>query len=366
MEHNMTSECQLFSDAERCLQGTWVIDEVRLAVDKRYKILEIREGYEYDVTQYDPDTVEGGLFVKYINTFLKLKAEASGYPSWFRTPDDKDRYIRQFDQSEGIQLDRDSNRYNAAKRGLSKFCLNSMWGKLTERSNRTQTRLISDPQELYRFLVMPGSEVQIMMFASDDVVCISWQYFSGERVPILRHTNKVIGAYVTAGARIHLYTYLDILQDKVIYTDTDSIIYIQPRDEPTLVETGNNLGQITSELKPDEIISEVVFAGPKNYAHKTLKSLTRDSKTACKFRGITLSYRASLLVNFAKMKAMILAMDDNETVIVRTQNKIKRKRGRGGEGTISQPEEKTYRVSFLKRRRLNENTSLTFGYIIRE
>jgi hypothetical protein len=156
----MTGECQHFSDAERCLEGTWVIYEVRLAVNKGYKILEIQEVYQYEVTQYNPDTGEGGLFVEYINTFLKLKQEASGYPSWVRTPDDEDKFIRQFYQSEGIQLDKDSIRYNASKRGLSKLCLNSMWGKLTERSNRSQTKLISEPHELYRFLVTPGIDVQ--------------------------------------------------------------------------------------------------------------------------------------------------------------------------------------------------------------
>jgi len=49
-EHNATSECQHRSEAERCLEGTWVIDEVRLAVDKGYKILEILEVYDYQVT----------------------------------------------------------------------------------------------------------------------------------------------------------------------------------------------------------------------------------------------------------------------------------------------------------------------------
>jgi len=44
-------------------------------------------------------------------------------------------------------------------------------------------------------------------------------------------------------------------------------------------------------------------------------------------------------------------------LIVRTQSKIKRKMERGGVSIISQSEEKTYRVSFLKRRRLNDNTS---------
>jgi hypothetical protein len=49
-EHNTTNEFKHLSDAERCLDGTWVIDEVRLAVDKGYKILEIQEVYQYKVT----------------------------------------------------------------------------------------------------------------------------------------------------------------------------------------------------------------------------------------------------------------------------------------------------------------------------
>ena len=141
------------------MEGTWVIDEVRLAVDKGYKILEILEVYEYQVMCYDPATGNGGHFADYIDTFFKLKQVASSYPSCVRTEDDKVRYMNQFHRDEGIRLDRDSIGYNAAKRGLAKLCLNSMWGKLTERSNRTQTKLISQPEELYRFLVTRGVEV---------------------------------------------------------------------------------------------------------------------------------------------------------------------------------------------------------------
>jgi hypothetical protein len=57
-------------------------------------------------------------------------------------------------------------------------------------------------------------------------------------VPGLRHTNEVIGAFVTAGAHIHLYSYLDRLQDKAVYCDTDSVIYIQLNKGPALVKTG--------------------------------------------------------------------------------------------------------------------------------
>jgi hypothetical protein len=113
-----------------------------------------------------------------------------------------------------------------------------MWAKLKEKSNRKQTKLISEPGELYRFLVTPGVEVQNMLFASDDVVWISWQHSADKGVPSLRHTNEVIGAYVTAGARIHLYSFLDKPQD----TDTNSVIFIQPKNVPALIETGDNLG----------------------------------------------------------------------------------------------------------------------------
>ena len=72
-----------------------------------------------------------------------------------------------------------------------------------------------------------------MLFANDDVVWISWQYSADERVPSLRHTNEVIGAYVTARARIHFYGFWDKQQEKALYTDTDSVIFIQPGQEKT-------------------------------------------------------------------------------------------------------------------------------------
>ena len=54
---------------------------MRLAVQKGYRNFEIHELYEYNVTRYGPEIREGGMFVGYIDTFLKLKAEASVYPS---------------------------------------------------------------------------------------------------------------------------------------------------------------------------------------------------------------------------------------------------------------------------------------------
>ena len=79
-----------------------------------------------------------------------------------------------------------------------------MWGNLTERNNRTKSKLISDTHELYSFLATPGIEFANLMFDRDDVVWVSYRFMAEEQ--ILRHTNEVIGAYVTTGARIHLYS----------------------------------------------------------------------------------------------------------------------------------------------------------------
>jgi hypothetical protein len=102
-------------------------------------------------------------------------------------------------------------------------------------------------------------------------------------VPSLRHINEVKGAYVKQ-ERGFICTVLGHVARQAIYTDTDSIIFIQPRDEPALVETGDKLGQMTSELKPDEIILEVVCAGSKNYAHKTIPRQVR-ARPPVKFEG---------------------------------------------------------------------------------
>jgi hypothetical protein len=101
------------------------------------------------------------------------------------------------------------------------------------------------------------------VFASNEVVCASWKYTADENVPNIRHINEVIGVFVTAGARIHLYKYLDRLKQKTLYCGTDSVIFIQTDDQPALFETGDCLGAMTSDLKPGLHIEEFVSGGPK-------------------------------------------------------------------------------------------------------
>jgi len=95
----------------------------------------------------------------------------------------------------------------------------------------------------------------IVIFANDDVVWITCIYVAEEHVPILRQTNDLIGAYVPASARIHLYRCLERLGENAIYCDTDSVKYIEPRDGHELIGTGDKFGDMVSELRPSEFLS---------------------------------------------------------------------------------------------------------------
>jgi hypothetical protein len=104
-----------------------------------------------------------------------------------------------------------------------------MLGKLTERYDRTRTKIITEPHELYKFLATPGVELTNLAFASDDVAWLSWKMTAEENVPHLPRTNEVIGACVTARARIHLYRFVDRLQENAIYCDKLRYIYSAKR-----------------------------------------------------------------------------------------------------------------------------------------
>lgn len=58
-------------------------------------------------------------------------------------------------------------------------------------------------------------------------------------------TNIFIATFTTCWARLKLYELLDLLQERVLYHDTDSVIYVSKPNEPE-PPLGDYLGQLTS------------------------------------------------------------------------------------------------------------------------
>ena len=110
------------SDTERAIQGTWCSVEVMKALEKGYRIVQVHEVWHFPRKS---DT----LFKEHIDTFAKIKLEASGYPKNCVTDEQKQWYVDDILENQGIQLDPSKITYNPGLRTLSKLMLNSFWGK---------------------------------------------------------------------------------------------------------------------------------------------------------------------------------------------------------------------------------------------
>ena len=109
------------TDQERAILGTWCHVELKKAIEKGYEVLKIHEVWHWEQTT-------DKLFKEYVDTFLKMKQEASGYPKDCVTDEQKQHYVDQYEQHEGIQLKQDDIEYNPGLRYLAKLLLNSLWG----------------------------------------------------------------------------------------------------------------------------------------------------------------------------------------------------------------------------------------------
>lgn len=123
-DDELLDDCSHTTD-ERAFVGTWCTPEITKAIEKGYRVIKVYEVYHWDEsTQYDRTNKQGGLFVAYVNTFLKFKQEASGWPEWCTTQSDKDKYVRDYFEKEGIYLDPNNIKKNPGLRALAKLCLN--------------------------------------------------------------------------------------------------------------------------------------------------------------------------------------------------------------------------------------------------
>ena len=95
-----------------------------------------------------------------------------------------------------------------------------------------------------------------------------------------------------------MYSALETLQERVLYYDTDSVIY-KWRPGQAEIPLGDFLGDFTDEVEGDPII-EFASGGAKNYGYET-----RGGKVECKVRGFSLNYRNKLL-NFYALRDNIL------------------------------------------------------------
>ena len=228
------------NESGKSFVGTFATPELQEALLNGYTILKIYEVLHYPYsTQYDPETREGGLFTPYVNTFLKLKTEASGFPASCVTEADKKAFIDDFYEKEGILLDYDKIVYNAGLRLIAKSLLNNLWGRLGLSCNLPKTTFVRTPEEFLRIVNDQGNVIKDFHVINDDTLGLVHEKASGA-LEEDNTSNVALAAFTTCYGRLELYKYLKQLDKRVLYFDTDSIIFTSSplvQNPPPLITT---------------------------------------------------------------------------------------------------------------------------------
>ncbi|XP_071111149.1 uncharacterized protein [Haliotis cracherodii] len=219
------SPCE-HTDEERSWVGTYATVELQEAVKKYdYQVLQIYDVWHFDTfAQHDPDTEQE-------------KLEACRYPEGCT---DHDAYIQEIYDKEGIGLDKDRIEKNPGRRTIAKMQLNSLWGKFGQRVDYSQNVYMNDPVQYFALWMDERNTIEDVTVVNEHMVEVTYTQQKEFQTPH-SHFNVAIAAWVTAQARLKLYETLALVDRRVLYFDTDSLIYIRrPHDE-----LGHSLGEFT-------------------------------------------------------------------------------------------------------------------------
>ena len=191
----------------------------------------------------------------------------------------------------GIDLDPSLIQKNPGHKATAKLMLNSFWGKFGENLLKPTTTAAHQAHHLFAIVSNSFNDISQVRIINDDTVKIVHANLE-DKQPNNGRINIFVAAFTTCHARLKLYSYLEQLQQCVLYFDTDSIIYTALPGQPD-IPLGDYLGEMTDELDDGDFIIDFTSAGPKNYGYRT-----QHGKVCCKVRGFSLNVRGSRQLNY--------------------------------------------------------------------
>lgn len=249
------------------MEGCWFTEEVYLAVENGYIVEEIFEVYHWSDVQRSDQYLRG-----YVGFFLRMKQESEGWKKLGASCDnpseeEKIQISNQLYVQNGnlAHIRPDKVTIDPVMRSLAKLFLNSLWGKWAQKQSKNCHATVYGQQQLSNLLGDVTLEKESLMFRniSPGVFKVNYKKKNSFISPVA-HGNVFLAAAVTAWARITLHRQmLRIGAEKIIYCDTDSIIFRWPKNGPDL--SGIGLGKWTDEY-PKNAILRVYALAPKLYA----------------------------------------------------------------------------------------------------
>lgn len=239
------------------------------------EVLKIHEGLIFE---------RGEVFDDYVNFFFRVKdaAEANG--------------------NEGL-------------RSLAKLLLNSLWGKLGQRSYPVKEWISDSARRQYLWEKFEQEEFELISLVCESDSRSHVTYRIQEDYSNLNNTACQLAAYVSMWGRVILHKkILNIHGARALYCDTDSGVLLPKANEP-IPYMGRGLGMLVSEIPkmikkaklvdfPNPRLVESVFVVPKTYGMKIQSSNGKIfTKVVCK--GFEVSYANSKTITFEAMKNLV-------------------------------------------------------------
>ena len=103
--------------------------------------------------------------------------------------------------------------------------------------------------------------ISTIRICTEDVLEVVYAHIQDEE-PQNGETNIFVAAFTSCLARLKLYESLEILGERALYFDTDSMIYHWKPGEAD-IPLGDFLGDITNELDDGDYITAFVREAPK-------------------------------------------------------------------------------------------------------
>ncbi|KAJ1523128.1 hypothetical protein ONE63_001021 [Megalurothrips usitatus] len=309
--------------------------------------------------QYNPKTGEDGLLSGYIRCFVAIKIQASGWPADCESKEQKAKYVDVL-KYDGITIDPTKVEKNPGLRTQGKLAANSYWGKLGEKTLRPKAELVYNYEDLIRLITDPAKKNTAVMPLGDDCLQVNWMPIE-DTEESLPTSSLILAAFTTCFGRLHLYKFLDMVGERALYHDTDSVAYISRPGEPD-VPLGSHLGELTDQIEedygPGSDITEFVAGGPKNYAFNVAVGGNPENINYCiKVRGIFINKSCDQLVTFENLKAMVLG--DREKIQVPIPHQIARL---PTWKVVTRASAKNWKAENTKRRRIGEARTVPHGF----
>jgi len=270
------------SDNQRALTSVYYISEIKYAISLGYKILQIYECYYFEKSDYILQS-----FIQKL-TFLRLKN--SNIFENCHSDEEKIEYCEYLNNAMSLQSPFSLTPLNVTpnekKKQFYKILINSIFGKLEQRSDKPKTIYVHSQAELEDIYF---SDLEILsLFCVNESTCELEVKPNLDKILPNRETNIALGGQLVSFARQLMYeTIVEVDRiGKVFYVDTDSCFFSLPKTASIPLLISDSFGQFKHVY--DGKIKSFFCLGPKNYCI-SFESSNNKIKTITKIKGISLS-----------------------------------------------------------------------------